>query len=136
MKRLKYLITFFGLIICYKSNAVEGCLVANRMYTSSANISILSGPAFTTAAFTDANGRCWTPAPSGTCQVCNGTAVAAAGLLVCVADLFGPRDGAIHTGSYFSSFTLINCNLDDYSIPFVAATGIFGLLVIRKRNKK
>jgi len=115
-------------------NAIEGCLVANRMYTSRASISILSGPAFTTSAFTDANGRCWAPAPNGSCQVCNGTAVAAAGVLICVADILGPRDGAIYTGNYYSSFTIIDCNLDNFSWVLTTSAAAFGLILIRKRK--
>ena len=34
-----------------------------------------------------------------------------------------------------ATYTMVQCNLDNYSWALVTATGIFGLLIIRKRNK-
>ncbi|WP_231461884.1 hypothetical protein [Pedobacter sp. Leaf132] len=134
MRRLRLCLIIFALLIDKNVSAAEGCLVGNRMYTSLASVSILAGPAFTTTSYIDSNGRCWSPAPSGSCQVCNGTAAVVAGLLVCAADLFGPRDGIIYNGNYYASFTVINCNFDDYSWALGTATGIFGFIFIRRKK--
>ena len=73
----------------------------------------------------------WTAvAPTGyTCSVCIGLlGTCAAGICLCL--------GTTYTGYEAANFQIIQCNLDDYSMPLIAATGIFGLLAVRRRNKR
>jgi len=53
---------------------------------------------------------------SGTCTVLLGTTVVAFGVIR-------------------NSYTITNCNLDDYSWTLGAAAGLFGIFVIKRRNK-
>jgi len=136
MKMLKLFLVVFILFTSNLVYAAEGCLVTNRMYTSKATITIFSDPVFTTTFYTDANGKCWSPVSSGSCQVCNGiVSVGALNILICLPDLFAGKNGAVYNGSYYASFAVVDCNLDDYSWALGLGAGVFGFILIKRRQK-
>ena len=147
MKSLKYLIIFFVIFSWNNLKAANGCLVnGNELFAAPpqsvidisvfSNLHVFGGTSLAT-------NNCISGTTAGTCYVCDGgrrvfAVVDVGGLLytvTCVPSGFVLPITAAKTGTYYSSYVL-QCNLEDYSIPFVAAIGIFGLLVIRKRNKK
>lgn len=129
-----FVIVCFLVLILKSGNAAQGCLVNDRMYTSF-GINILSEPIFTTATYVDGNGKCWSGV-SGVCKVCDGTiSLSVGGLLICLGDLLGPRTGNVYQGEYFSSYSIIDCPLDDYTWAITLASGTFGLIMIRRRIK-
>ncbi|MFC3363608.1 hypothetical protein ACFOG5_10550 [Pedobacter fastidiosus] len=61
------------------------------------------------------------------CGVCSFLGLCAAGICACL--------GTIYTGYEASSFTIIDCPLDDYTWAITLASGTFGLIMIRRRIK-
>lgn len=128
MLRLRYfLILFFITIIHTISKAADGCLLPNNIvYTSGTLINILGFETFQRGggkATLSINYCSWTPVTGSKCYVC-----ATVTGLACT-------DTATE-GIRSNNFQMVQCNLDDYSLPLIAATGILGLIVIRKHNKK
>ena len=60
------------------------------------------------------------------CGVCNAIGLCVAGICACV--------GTLYTGYEASSFTVVNCSIDNYSwaLPIIAA--LFSYISIRRRN--
>lgn len=111
---------FFSL----KVKAVDGCLLPdNRVYTFQGLLGFYSSATFVTLSD---NYCSWTPKTGTACSVCNG---ALSGLGICI---IGTYTNGIHS----TNFQMVQCNLDDYSWPLATAAGLFGIFVIRRRNKQ
>jgi hypothetical protein len=112
------------LILCsLRANAVGGCLLPNnRVYTFQGLLGFYSAATYTPLS---TNFCSWTPKTGTGCSVCNGPLDFLGTCLI----------GTYTNGIYNANFQMVQCNLDDYSLPLFAATGIFGVFVIRRRNK-
>ncbi|WP_167293120.1 MULTISPECIES: hypothetical protein [unclassified Pedobacter] len=100
----------------YTSNALE-VLGSSQLYNKSPSTSL------------SANYCSWTPSSTASsCVICDGTLGV---------DLFGIKICLLGSFRYGSegTFTMVECNLDDHSWLLGAAAGLFGLLIIRRRNK-
>jgi len=146
MKSLKCLIAFVVILLSHRCDAVEGCLVnGNELFTappqSVIDISVFSN-LHVFGGTSQAANNCISGTTAGTCYVCDGgrrvfAVVDVGGLLytvTCVPGGFVLPVTAAKSGTYYSNY-LLQCNLDDYSLPLVVTTGILGLFVVRKRNK-
>ncbi|KQM63930.1 hypothetical protein ASE74_12230 [Pedobacter sp. Leaf216] len=135
-------IIFLIIFICFAkpSFAAEGCLVGNTVYPNFAGystvnlipLSLGTKTFYITSPYSTAYGTCpgWVNINSsgGSCIYGNPTLGANLGglqIAICV---------ACPTGTLVD-YTFVNCNLDDYSWPLATAAGIFGIFIIRRRNK-
>jgi len=124
--------------------AAEGCLIGPQLYTVgatpalgvvlAADLQVYVGPPVTTDACFSG-----TSSTSKACFACvsGGKVVLVVGAtpLLYVVTCEGFPLGYLATrGTYYSDYVL-ECNLDDHSWLFGAAAGLFGILIIRKRNK-
>ncbi|WP_162799967.1 hypothetical protein [Pedobacter jeongneungensis] len=140
MKTLKVSLSILFFFISKLSSADEGCLVGTTVYPNFAGynsvnlipLSLGTKSFYTTSPFSTTIGTCpgWVNINSsgGTCLYGNPTLGLNLGgfqIAVCA---------ACPTGTLVD-YTFINCNLDDYSWTFGAAAGLFGIFVIRRRNK-
>jgi len=125
---MKYFtICLFFLLCNLITKAEDGCLLPNNIiYKQGTVLNILGAQVFERGGTkaTLSTGYCsWTPTSGTTCYVCNSLI----SLGVC---LDTPTQGF-----YSSNFNMVLCNLDDYTWTLGAAAGLFGIFVIRKRNK-
>lgn len=124
MKYYVIAISFFLILCCsLKVNAIDGCLLPNnRVYTSQGLLGYYTASVSTPLS----NNYCsWTPQTGPGCSVCNGPL-----------DFLGTCIiGTYTNGIYSNNFQMVLCNLDDYSWTLGAAAGLFGIFVIRRRNK-
>lgn len=126
------LVTMFSLC-SFAQGSATGCLIPydNRVYTSNALEVLGTSQLFNNSPSTglSANYCSWTPSSTAaSCVICDGLlGLDLAGIRVCLLGQF--RYGSQGT------FTMVECNLDDHSWLFGAAAGLFGILIIRKRNK-
>ncbi len=121
---------------------VNGCLItsSNVVYTDKEGFLInevlkllLGGNdsyAATSGVPLSSNYCSWTPTPTGTinCGVCTNYSLNVLGLVT------GCQSGALLQG-YAGTYTMVQCNLDDHSWVLGAAAGLFGLFIIKRRNK-
>lgn len=147
MKSLKYLIALIILFYRFDAKAENGCLVLteNRVYTSKLDASLVSSvlalllgtnPIYSAAPYVPLSNNCASWSPTSTpknCRVCPNNNYSFINVLG--VNLISGCNIPYTLGNE-GTFTMVQCNLDDYTFPLIAATGIFGLLVIRKRNKK
>lgn len=123
-------------------NAADGCLIDNTtVYPTKVTKGLLNvavGALFgssnlyynTSGSYSECG---WTPATTGvSCAICEGTydEVNVLGI-----QLISGCSGIIKQGYQGVGFNIVNCNLDDYTWTFGAAAGLFGIFVIRRRNK-
>lgn len=134
---LIFLTPFFS---CAQGSAT-GCLITSTkiVYTTKENalinnvLKLLLGgndSYISTSGVPLSNNYCfWTPTPTGSfdCGVCTNYTINL-GLVT------GCQAGAMLQG-YAGSYTMVQCNLDDYSWALGAAAGLLGVFVIRKRDK-
>lgn len=126
---MKYYILglLFLLLFNLRAGAAEaGCLLPNNViYKQGTLLNILGFQVFERAGtqhvMLPANYCSWTPTSGTTCYVCT----TVAGLCL---------SGATQ-GYYSTNFNPVLCNLDDYTWTLGAAAGLFGVFVIRRRNK-
>jgi len=143
MKRFGFfLLIFLPIISCYGQGSATGCLVPsqNIVYQNpedglvNAILKLLLGgnPSYSAAsgANLSSNYCSWTPAPTGSfnCGVCTAYSFNILGVVN------GCQTGAMLEG-YIGTYTMVECNLDDHSWLFGAAAGLFGIFIIRRRNK-
>lgn len=144
MKKIFLCILIVLLAASLSIKAQTGCLIpTGQVYTvpegSLVNVvlaALLLGPGYKGTPVnqysdcTNFSQTYYAPNTSMNCRVCPTTAgftVVVPGVLVTCG--VTPVDGKIATA------TIIPCNLDDYSWTLGAAAGIFGIFVIRRRNK-
>lgn len=142
MKNFKFFIILCLLLSSKFANA-QGCLVNETVYTTKASgvvdnlLNLLGFPPGYSGPSEPRVGACvsnlqkvWTAGASD-CRACpTGFRVELIGLnLVAVCDVT-PTNGKV------ASSSIIYCNLDDYSLPLATAAGLFGIFVIRRRNKQ
>lgn len=126
----------------FAQGSATGCLVSSNqiVYTQKVDIALLnsilallfgSNPVYSSTQQTPLSSQCgtWNPTVTGTnCRVCPG-------------DNYTYTLGLIsgcnvsYLPGYEGTFTMVDCNLDDHSWLFGAAAGLFGIFIIRKRNK-
>lgn len=129
MKKLKLLFIILSLLaIPFAGKSQTGCYVAseNKIYfpvvsVLTLNVALLSNSYPTTcpAGSTSAT-QVYTPSPTGS---------TACSIVLSLTDL------TILNGGVIRGYTITNCNLDDYSWTLGAAVGLFGIFVIKRRNK-
>jgi hypothetical protein len=138
---MKFILVFIiSIFLSRITFAAEGCLVGNTVYPnfagySSVNLIPLSLGTkifYVTSPYSTIEQTCpgWANinGSAGSCIYGNPTLGANLGgyqIAVCV---------SCPTGTLVD-YTYINCDLDDHSWLFGAAAGLFGILIIRKRNK-
>jgi hypothetical protein len=132
-RRLFVILLFFSLnsLTVFAQGSASGCLLPdNKVYT---NKPVLSGTVYdsSTAVSLSANYCSWTPTSSSTCSVCFNGLINALGLCV---SLNGNNPANIVYGTS-GTFTMVQCDLDDYTWLFGATASLFGIFIIRKRNK-
>lgn len=122
--------------------AGEGCVIGSNVYFSRAPTLLGLEVLGTNKVFSNvgnATNNCNDGANQGSCSVCDqgGTVVSinVLGLPVILCD----KGGLLGTytpapGVYYSDY-IMNCNLDDHSWLFGAAAGLFGIFIIRRKNK-
>jgi len=114
------------IFLSYPAKAQNGCLLPNNIvYTSGTLINILGFQTFSRGGVKvplAPNYCSWTPLTGTTCYVC----ATITGLVCTDMETKGIRS---------TNFQMVECNLDDHSWVFGAAAGVFGLFVIRRRNK-
>jgi len=137
----------FGVLILssVKSNAQTGCLISsnNTVYTVQDNRGIITAvlalvfggnPVYSASpnepevSVCVANSQTVWVATTQNCTVCP---------LGYSFSILGLVDGC-QTTTYsgkVANATIVNCNLDDHSWLFGAAAGLFGIFIIRRRNK-
>jgi hypothetical protein len=146
---MKFLVTLLIIIsTCFKITfAAEGCLIGSQLYTVGAtpavgvvlatDLQVYVPPSVTTDA-------CFS-GTSSTVKACfacvnGGSVILVVGatpllyIVTCEGGFLGLGYGATR-GTYYSDYVL-ECNLDDYSWTFAAAAGLFGVFVIKRRNKQ
>ncbi|ARS38492.1 hypothetical protein CA265_01845 [Sphingobacteriaceae bacterium GW460-11-11-14-LB5] len=105
---------------------VDGCLLSDNLvytdYTSLLGARLYSSTPTTSLS---ANYCSWTASSTVSCNVCFGAINALA--LLCV--------GGPVVGGQRGVYTMVECNLDDHSWVLGAAAGLFGLFIIKRRNK-
>lgn len=105
---------------------VDGCLLSDNLvytdYTSLLGARLYSS---SPSSSLSANYCSWTASSTVSCNVCFGSINALA--LLCV--------GGPVVGGQRGVYTMVECNLDDYSWTLGAAAGLFGVFIIRRRNK-
>jgi len=113
----------------FAQGSEEGCLISsdNKVYTGYTEL--LGARLYSNSSSTMlSNNYCtWTSSSTVPCTVCFGT-INALGLL-CVGI------GAYTVSGQQGTFTMVECNLDGHSWLFGAAAGLFGIFIIRRRNK-
>jgi len=126
----------------FAQGSATGCLItsSNVVYTNKEGFLInevlkllLGGNdsyAATSGVPLSSNYCSWTPTPTGTinCGVCTNYSLNVLGLVT------GCQSGALLQG-YAGTYTMVECNLDDYSWTLGAAAGLFGVFVIKRRSK-
>ncbi len=134
MKRLVFaILILFSAKNLFAQGTATGCLVPyyNSVYTSNALEVLGTSQLYNKTPSTplSANYCSWTPSSTASsCVICDGTlGVDLLGIKICLL-------GSFRYGSE-GTFTMVECNLDDYSWTFGAAAGLFGVFVIRRRNK-
>lgn len=134
MRRFYLLILICLPNICsFAQGSATGCLVPfyNRVYTSNTLEILGTSQLFNNSPSIglSSNYCSWTPSStSASCVICDGVlGVDLAGIKVCLLGQF--RYGSQGT------FTMVECDLDDYSWTFGAVAGLFGVFVLRRRNK-
>jgi len=149
MKRLgliSFLFTFTSIISINLAFSQSGCLISsnNTVYTQPEPMLIndilkllLGGnPSYKASSGVGlAPNYCsWAPLPSGpvNCGVCTEYVIS---VVVLVPVVTGCNSGKLLNG-HVGNYTMVQCNLDDYNLPFVAVSGILGLLIVRKRNNR
>lgn len=140
MKSLQIILFVVFICISKVSNAAEGCMVGSTVYPNFAGyntvslipLSLGTKSFYVTSPFSTNVGTCpgWVNINSsgGACFYGNPTLGLNLGgfqIAVCA---------ACPTGTLVD-YTYVNCNLDDYSWPLGAAAGLFGIFVIRRRNR-
>lgn len=109
--------------------SVNGCLISdNKVYTGYTEL--LGARLYSNSSSTVlSNNYCtWTSPSTVPCTVCFGT-INALGLL-CIGI------GSYTVNGQQGTFTMVECSLDDHSWFLGVAAGVFGLFVIRRRNKQ
>lgn len=115
-----------------KANGQE-CLITqagsnyNRVYTSP-NVNLLPGGyAMYNNAISNYSECGWTPIgiTGKACAVCSVLGVCVGGTCACL--------GVLYTGYEASSFTIIDCPIDDFTWAFALSAGAFGFILVRKR---
>ncbi|WP_406825691.1 hypothetical protein [Pedobacter sp. KACC 23697] len=134
MKSFCLLVLIFLTYECsFAQGSASGCFIPyyNRVYTSNALEVLGSSQLFNNSPSVglSTNYCSWTPsATASSCVICDGTlGLDVLGARVCLLGSF--RYGSAGT------FTMVECDLDDHTWLFGAAAGLFGILIIRKRNK-
>jgi len=121
-------LVFYLLSVC-TSYANPGCMVGNKMYGNEV-FNILTGPVFNSSTIINPGSQCFQGA-SGACKVCDGNVSLNVLVVVCVAT--SGKTGQVWTGTYYPSYQLVNCPLDDYAFPLTATAGVLGLFFIRRK---
>jgi len=140
MKSIQIILFTFFICFAKPSFAAEGCLVGTTVYPNFAGyntvnlipLSLGTKTFYLTSPLSTVSGTCpgWVNINSSGAACIYGNATLGINLggfqlAVCV---------ACPTGTLVD-YTYINCNIDDYTWTFGAAAGLFGVLVIRRRNK-
>ena len=145
MKRLRLICFLFAFTFINDAFSQSGCLISsnNTVYTQTEPVLIndvlrllLGGnPSYTsTSGIGLAPNFCsWSPISSGpvNCGVCLEYNIS---VVVLVPVVTGCKAGKLLNG-HIGNYTMVQCNLDDYNLSWVAVSGILGLLIIRQRNK-
>jgi len=138
--RIIWLFIYFNLIVS-TALAGEGCVIGSTVYSSRASTVLSLEVLGSNKVFSEVGSptnSCNPPSTEGSCSVCinGGSAIdislIGAPVIVCSLSLLNNYPPT--TGSYYSNY-ILNCNLDDYSWTLGAAAGLFGIFVIRRRNK-
>lgn len=131
MKRcLLVIVLLFSLnpVGAFAQGSATGCLLSdNKVYTSYTSLAGLRLYSDSPSAILSSNYCTWTSPSTVPCTVCFGT-INAVGLL-CIGI------GSYTVNGQQGTFTMVECNLDDYTWTLGAAAGLFGVFVIRRRNK-
>lgn len=121
-------VTILISLSAFAQGSASGCLLPdNKVYTSYTALAGLKLYSDSPSASFSSNYCSWTSASTVPCTVCFGT-INAVGLL-CVGA------GATTVNGREGTFTMVECDLDGQAWFFGAAAGLFGIFVIRKRNK-
>ncbi|MBT2562825.1 hypothetical protein J7E50_24170 [Pedobacter sp. ISL-68] len=114
------------------AKATDGCLITGgtELYDTP-TLNVLTGgyKLYTNSLYPLSSNYCSWAAVSytgNTCGVCSGLGICVFGICPCIGTAKYGLEG---------SFTMVLCNFDDHSWLLGAAAGIFGLLVIKRRNK-
>lgn len=130
MKRcLLVIVLLFSLnsLTVLAQGSANGCLLSdNKVYTYKPLLSATMYNSSPAISLSD-NYCTWTPESTTDCSVCFNGLINALGL--CIGLGSNTADGKS------GIFTMVECNLDDYSWTLGAAAGLFGVFVIRRRNK-
>jgi len=116
----------------FAQGSATGCMIPSEqiVYPNSALKVLSNGNAIyldTSPRSLDPNYCYWTPPSTASqCTVCAGLGACVLNICLCVG---GQKSG------YVGDFTMVECNLDGYSWTLGAAAGLFGVFVIRRRNK-
>ncbi len=118
MKFFAVVLFFCFILSINKSFAVEGCMLNGVLYTKRI---VLTGEYYSAATLSP-NYCSWTPSAStSNCTVCTNLNVLS---LLCL----GTAPGI------YSDYTMVECNLDQYTVGLGFAVAIFGFVIIRKRK--
>lgn len=129
MKRCLFVILLFSLnaLNLFAQGSASGCLLPdNKVYTNYSSLAGLRLYSSSSSAVLSNNYCSWTSASTAPCTVCFGT-INAAGLLC-------TGTGAATVTGQEGIFTMVQCDLDDYTWLFGAAASVFGIFMIRKRD--
>ena len=146
MKSSKYIFTFILLISFCESKAVIGCRVKSGSLIYTSFSSYVLGVDIGSGLSLNLGGRIYHLSPtinsSPSCTIPwakNVNIITVNGCLYGNPSINVPGVSAVcltcQYGDLVDYVSTLECNLDDYSIPLLGATGLLGLLVIRKRNK-
>jgi hypothetical protein len=133
MRPVKCIVVGVILFFCSTSvKATDGCLINGgvELYINP-SVNLLTGGhklySNTLSPLSD-NYCSWvaTSYTGNSCGVCSGLGLCVLGICPCLGI---PKYGLE------GSFTMVQCNLDDYTWTLGAAAGLFGVFVIRRRNK-
>ncbi|GAA3956103.1 hypothetical protein GCM10022246_07630 [Pedobacter ginsengiterrae] len=147
MKDLKYILTFFALTFFFKSNAAIGCRISGGsvIYTSFSAYTLgvdvgsglsltLGGRIYQLTPIINSNVSCTIPWAK------NVTPINVNGCIYGSPSVNIPGVSAVcltcKYGDLVDYTSTLECNLDDYSLPLVAVSGILGLLILKKINTK
>ncbi|MBO9673035.1 MAG: hypothetical protein J7577_06300 [Sphingobacteriaceae bacterium] len=138
MKNFCFFILIFLIpTFSYAQGSATGCLITdggannNKVYTSK-TVNLLTGGyalynnAPSISLSTDYCSWQTVSATGNTCGVCSLLGVCALGVCACL--------GTTSYG-FEGEFNMVACNLDDYTWTLGAAAGLFGIFIIRNRNK-
>ncbi|RBQ10019.1 hypothetical protein [Pedobacter miscanthi] len=140
MRGYIFLIIFLACSVPLFSKA-DGCRINTTFYNIPASVLLGINLGSTLVAYTtpgtNSNG-CYkgTVSSAKSCYVCTGGGgvILAVGLGSAL-EVITCSSGVATKGTYYSNYVL-ECNLDDYSLPLATAAGLFGIFVIRRRNKQ